>query len=73
MDLEEGSWILLSDHLVQTINTPTNRVCAGRYMADNTVWLTIASVLATLDLRKPKDKQGNDISISEDYTSGFFR
>jgi len=49
------------------------RVCIGRYMADNTVWLTIACVLATLNLRKPKDKQGNDISISEDYTSGFFR
>jgi len=42
-------------------------------MADNTVWLTIASVLATLNLHKLKDKQGNDISISEDYTSGFFR
>ncbi|KAE9398000.1 cytochrome P450 2 Le.CYP2 [Gymnopus androsaceus JB14] len=49
------------------------RVCIGRYMADNTVWLTIASVLATLNLCKPKDKQGNDIAILEDYTSGFFR
>ncbi|KAE9383003.1 cytochrome P450 1 [Gymnopus androsaceus JB14] len=49
------------------------KVCIGRYMADNTVWLTIASVLATLNLRKPKDKHGNDIAILEDYTSGFFR
>ncbi|KAE9395514.1 cytochrome P450 [Gymnopus androsaceus JB14] len=52
---------------------PNIWVCVGRYMADNTVWLTIASVLATLNLHKLKDKQGKDISISEDYTSGFFR
>jgi len=49
------------------------RVCVGKYMADNTVWLTIASVLATLNFCKPKDKQGNEIAVSEDYTSGFFR
>ncbi|KAF9044672.1 cytochrome P450, partial [Rhodocollybia butyracea] len=34
------------------------RICTGRYMADNTVWLTIVSVLATLDLRKAKDDEG---------------
>ncbi|KAE9410131.1 cytochrome P450 2 Le.CYP2 [Gymnopus androsaceus JB14] len=49
------------------------RVCIGRYMADNTVWLTIASVLATLNLRLPKDKEGSDIPISEEYTSNFLR
>ncbi|KIK66045.1 hypothetical protein GYMLUDRAFT_105122, partial [Collybiopsis luxurians FD-317 M1] len=35
-----------------------SRVCPSRYMADNTVWLTIASVLTTLTLGKAKDEQG---------------
>jgi len=49
------------------------RVCVGRYMADNTVWLAIASVLATLTLTKAKDKNGNEIEISGEYTDHFFR
>ncbi|KAJ4485419.1 cytochrome P450 2 Le.CYP2 [Lentinula aciculospora] len=49
------------------------RVCAGRYMADNTVWLTIASVLATFTLSKAKDGKGNEIDIPEEYTSHMFR
>ncbi|KAF9066792.1 cytochrome P450 [Rhodocollybia butyracea] len=49
------------------------RVCPGRYIADTTVWLTIAYVLATLDLRKAKDNEGNDIDIPGDFTKTFFR
>ncbi|KAF9078788.1 cytochrome P450 2 Le.CYP2 [Rhodocollybia butyracea] len=49
------------------------RVCVGRYMADNTVWLAIASVLATLDLRKAKDDEGNEIDILGEYTKTFLR
>ncbi|KAJ3859487.1 cytochrome P450 1 [Lentinula novae-zelandiae] len=49
------------------------RVCAGRYMADNTVWLSVASVLATLTLGKAKDKNGNEINILGEYTSGMLR
>ncbi|KAE9396842.1 cytochrome P450 1 [Gymnopus androsaceus JB14] len=49
------------------------RVCVGRYMADNAVWLSIASVLATLNLTKPKDKEGNEIDISEEFSHCFAR
>ncbi|KAF5385581.1 hypothetical protein D9757_006773 [Collybiopsis confluens] len=48
------------------------RVCPGRYMADNTVWLTIASVLATLNLGKAKDEAGSEIEVSEEFTNAFF-
>ncbi|KAF9078845.1 cytochrome P450 2 Le.CYP2 [Rhodocollybia butyracea] len=48
-------------------------VCVGRYMGDNTVWLAIAYVLATLDLRKAKDNEGNEIDIPGDFTKTFFR
>ncbi|KAF9066797.1 cytochrome P450 2 Le.CYP2 [Rhodocollybia butyracea] len=49
------------------------RVCIGRHMADNTVWLTIASVLATLHLCKAKDDEGNEIEIPGEFTHIFFR
>ncbi|KAJ3936334.1 MAG: cytochrome P450 1 [Lentinula lateritia] len=40
------------------------RVCAGRYMADNTIWLTVASVLAAFTMGKAKD--GNVMERSVD-------
>ncbi|KAJ4478327.1 cytochrome P450 1 [Lentinula aciculospora] len=49
------------------------RVCAGRYMADNTVWLTIASVLAAFTLGNAKDEDGNEIEITGEMTDLFFR
>ncbi|KAJ4001835.1 cytochrome P450 1 [Lentinula boryana] len=49
------------------------RVCAGRYMADNTVWLTVASVLAAFTLEKTKDEHGNEIPITGEMTDLFFR
>ncbi|KAF9066785.1 cytochrome P450 [Rhodocollybia butyracea] len=49
------------------------RVCVGRYMADNTAWLTIVYVLATLNLRKAKDGEGKEIDIPGEFTQTFFR
>ncbi|KAF9040170.1 cytochrome P450 1 [Rhodocollybia butyracea] len=49
------------------------RVCAGRHMADNTIWLTVASVLATLNLRNAKDDAGNEVDIPGEYTRTFLR
>ncbi|KAF8880394.1 cytochrome P450 [Infundibulicybe gibba] len=46
------------------------RICAGRHLANPTVWLVIANVLATLNIAKAKDTQGNDIEIAGDYTDG---
>lgn len=41
-------------------------------MAENTVWLTIASVLAIFTLGKAKNEQGNEIDIPGEYTHEFF-
>ncbi|KAF8895098.1 cytochrome P450 [Infundibulicybe gibba] len=46
------------------------RACAGRHLASSTVWLTISSILATLNITKAKDSQGNDIEIDGGYTDG---
>ncbi|KAF8880395.1 cytochrome P450 [Infundibulicybe gibba] len=46
------------------------RVCVGRHFARATVWLTITSVLATMNITKAKDAEGNDIEIEGKYTDG---
>ncbi|KDR67210.1 hypothetical protein GALMADRAFT_258606 [Galerina marginata CBS 339.88] len=43
------------------------RICPGRHIASSTVWLTIASVLASFKIEKAKDQFGNDIPIDESY------
>ncbi|KAF8869404.1 cytochrome P450 [Infundibulicybe gibba] len=48
-------------------------VCVGRHLASSSVWLIIASVLATLNIAKAKDSHGNDIEIEGSYTDGAIR
>lgn len=72
LDSDEGMLQFTTLHPRQIV-IMIPRVCAGRYMADNTVWLTVASVLATLTLGKAKDKNGNEINILGEYTSGMLR
>ncbi|KAF9533206.1 cytochrome P450 [Crepidotus variabilis] len=47
------------------------RVCPGRHLASNTIWLTIATVLAVFKLGKKKDADGQDIPIEADFTTGM--
>ncbi|KAF8959261.1 cytochrome P450 [Flammula alnicola] len=43
------------------------RACVGKYVASSTMWLLIASLLATFDIRRAKDEFGNEIEIKDDY------
>ncbi|KAF9045269.1 cytochrome P450 [Panaeolus papilionaceus] len=43
------------------------RGCLGKYLARNTLWLMIASVLACFNLRKPKDENGQEMEISDEF------
>ncbi|KAF7365086.1 O-methylsterigmatocystin oxidoreductase [Mycena venus] len=43
------------------------RICAGRHLADTTVWATIVSVLSTFNITKAKDAVGNEIDIDPEY------
>ncbi|KAH9478386.1 Cytochrome P450 monooxygenase COX2 [Psilocybe cubensis] len=42
------------------------RICAGKHVASLSVWLMIASVLATFTITPRKDENGNDIEINGD-------
>ncbi|KIK66031.1 hypothetical protein GYMLUDRAFT_158739 [Collybiopsis luxurians FD-317 M1] len=69
-DSPDGPFRNISD--ISAFGFGRRRVCPGRYMADNTVWLTIASVLATLTISKAKDEKGSSIEIPGEFTNGFF-
>lgn len=47
------------------------RECPGRFIADNSMWLMIASILATFDISKAKDRDGREIVPEVEYVAGI--
>ncbi|KAJ7578073.1 cytochrome P450 [Mycena floridula] len=47
------------------------RVCVGRHLAHGTMWLAVASILATFNIFKAKDAEGKEIPIVDDYADGL--
>lgn len=54
---------------VLTLGTPI-RICVGRFLADNSVWLMVATMLATLSFQKATDSGGNLIEPTVAFTNG---
>jgi cytochrome P450 len=46
------------------------RVCPGRYVADNAVFVTIAQTLAVFNISKPVDEAGNVIEPKVEFEPG---
>ncbi|OSD02813.1 cytochrome P450 [Trametes coccinea BRFM310] len=47
------------------------RICPGRYMAVDSMWVTIACVLSLFDIRKAVDEDGKEITPDGEYIRGF--
>jgi cytochrome P450 len=47
------------------------RVCPGRFIADSSLFMTIATMLATVNIVRAKDAQGNEIVPDVEVTSGL--
>ncbi|KAJ6626137.1 cytochrome P450 [Mycena sp. CBHHK59/15] len=47
------------------------RICPGKDMAQWSVWITVASILATFNISKSVDENGLTIEPSGEYTSGM--
>jgi len=45
------------------------RICPGRYMAFSAMWIAVASIIATFDITKAVDENGQVIEPSHEYTS----
>ncbi|RDB17474.1 hypothetical protein Hypma_001603 [Hypsizygus marmoreus] len=47
------------------------RICPGRYMAYDAVWIAIASLVAAFDITKGVDEDGNIIEPTYEYLTGL--
>lgn len=47
------------------------RLCPGRFMAYEALWLAVASVLAAFTISKAKDEEGNEITPEAENVYGF--
>ncbi|KAJ7496460.1 cytochrome P450 [Mycena latifolia] len=47
------------------------RICPGRHMAVSSLWITIASILATMDIQKARDAHGKELEPSYEYFPGL--
>ncbi|KIJ23526.1 hypothetical protein M422DRAFT_275879 [Sphaerobolus stellatus SS14] len=48
------------------------RICPGRQMADETMFITIASILQIFSIRPSLDEQGREVNIIPDFSDGIF-
>ncbi|KAN0091298.1 Cytochrome P450 [Tylopilus felleus] len=46
------------------------RICPGEHVADASLWIAIAWMLATFEFLKAQDDHGNEIDISPQFTAG---
>ncbi|KAF8183195.1 cytochrome P450 [Pholiota molesta] len=47
------------------------RICPGRHLASASVWLAIATILATFDIGKAKDASEKELPLDVKYTDGL--
>lgn len=50
-----------------------NRVCPSQHLGSASVWIVIATMLATLRISKAKDAEGNEITPNPKMTTGLER
>ncbi|KAA1476022.1 cytochrome P450 [Dentipellis sp. KUC8613] len=65
---DDGS---LNDDDVPMVYGFGRRVCPGKSIADSSLWVAVASLLAVFDLNFAKDDDGNDISVEDAVTDGL--
>ena len=44
------------------------RICPGRFLANATIWATVASILSAFNVGKAKDAEGREIPVEGLYT-----
>ena len=49
------------------------RICPGRFMAENSLWIAIAVILATCKISKVRDEDGNENTHKLEFHAGTIR
>lgn len=47
------------------------RVCPGRFMAEDSIWISMATILATLDIKPVVGEDGKPIIPEVEYDQGL--
>lgn len=47
------------------------RICPGQWLADNALWLLVASMLSVFDMVKATDAEGKEIELTMEFLEGF--
>jgi cytochrome P450 len=47
------------------------RICVGQHLAEASVWIVVASMLSTINIRKAVDAQGREVTPDVDLTDGL--
>jgi len=50
-----------------------DRLCPGKHLGDASVWIAVATMLATLEFRKDIDEEGVEITPNPSITVGIVR
>lgn len=65
LSLSPVTWIYLL--------TIISRICPGRLLAEDTLWIAIVSIIYLFDLTMPTDEKGNPIRPEIKYGSALVR
>ena len=49
------------------------RRCPGAHLVESSVWLMLATMLAMLDIKKPRDKNGKELEPDVKFENSVFR
>ncbi|KAG6334580.1 hypothetical protein ID866_4517 [Astraeus odoratus] len=72
-------YLTLDGKVVEDTSTPLlifglgRRICPGKYVAMQSLWAVMVSILATLYIGKAKDEFGNEIDFEPEFTTGVTR
>src|ERR1700761_5305053 len=55
--------------MLRIISNP--RICPGRYLAENTLFITVSSILHVFGVARVKDAMGNEIEVSGNFWSAL--
>jgi cytochrome P450 len=61
----------LTDDTVSVVWGFGRRICPGRYIAEASVWSSMACLLSVFKFSKAKDENGREIEIEPQWTGGL--
>jgi hypothetical protein len=69
-DSAAGKFHVLKHAVVLSVEI-ARRACPGRYFADQSLFLLVASILSVFKISPPRDEQGNQVPLKLEQMTGL--